>query len=68
MLALSIVAQLFEHHPFEQSKRSLVQFLVRAYAWLAGHPQLGLVQEATDQCFSCMLMLFFLPFPLSKNK
>ena len=55
-----------------QTKRSPVQFLVRAHAWVVGSVLVGGVQEATNLCFSCTLMFlslsFSLPSPLSKNK
>ena len=55
-----------------QSERLLVQFPVRAHAWVAGLiPSQGIL-EATDWCFSLTLMFLSLPFtlpsPLSKDK
>ena len=46
-----------------KTERSLVQFLVRAHAWVVG-------QAPTRGCTrgNHTLMLLFLPFPLSKNK
>ena len=52
------------------SEKSLVWFLVRAHAWVAGSIPGG--QEATGRCFlltSVFLSLSFsIPSPLSKNK
>ena len=56
-----------------QIERSLVRFLVRAHAWVAGQAPSGGVGEATDGCFSCTLMFLSplspsLPFSLKINK
>ena len=44
-----------------QSERSLVQFLVKAHAWLRILAQLGRRWKATDQCFS-LTSMFLSPF------
>ena len=49
-----------------QTERLLVQFPVRAHAWVAG-PWLQGMQEATDRCLSPFLSPSF-PFSLKINK
>ena len=55
-----------------QTKMSLVQFPVRAHAWVAAGLQFGGMWEATNQCISHTWMFHSLspsfPFPLPKNK
>ena len=49
-----------------QTKRLLVQFLVRAYAWVVGQvPDWGLARDYQSMFLS---VTFSLPSPLSKNK
>ena len=63
--ALAGVAQWVEHQPTNQV--SLVQFPVRAHAWVAGQvPSWGCVKGNHTLMF--LSLSFALPSPLSKNK
>ena len=65
LYALTGVAQWIEHGL--QTKRLLVQFLVRAYAWVVGQiPSWGHVRGNHTLVF--LSLSFSLPSPLSKDK
>ena len=60
--ALAGVAQWIEHWPVNQTKESLVQFSVRAQAWVAGQvPWCGVHERQSH--IDVSLPLFLLPFP-----
>ena len=70
MLVLTSVAQLVGDYPVRQGKKLLVQFLVRAHAWLASFvPSQGVYGRQTmdgsllHQCFPPSLS-FSLPLSL----
>ena len=67
--ALTAVAQLVGHCPENRKVTSLIPSQGTCLGCGFG-PQLGRVQEATNQCFSLTVMFLYLSFPSppSKNK